>query len=872
MSKVKSYLKKFFGYEDFRLGQEEIIESILSDQDTLAIMPTGGGKSICYQIPALAMEGTCIVISPLISLMKDQVDVLKSKNIPAESVNSLMTPREVNEVLENAVNGEYKMLYISPERLQTKKFAEIINHIDISFIAVDEAHCISEWGHDFRPAYLKIPETLDSNRGYPIAAFTATATREVQNDIVDNLDLDEPNRFIKGFDRPNLTYITRTTEDKIRSCIDIIRSSGSGSTIIYAGTRKRVEEFYEALKMEDIRVDMYHAGLPDDYRNETQEKFFNGKIKTIVATNAFGMGIDKEDVRNVVHVDLPGTIEAYYQEAGRAGRDGKPSNCILLYHPSDITLQEFFIDVSYPPVEQIKRVYTTLYKKAGVDMGEFATEPIDVSSALVAAYLSIKQKTVSAVFKYLRNQGLISNSKYFSKATIKFLSRREDLMEYYEHLPDWLKEPTEAIFRSADTSTNTTYQGIDPLEIAQKHGLEAGHIIKAINKLAFDGHTEYNPEANKSGIYLVKERMSFDDLPVDFAEHDKKRKFAFQKLELMKNYAETDSCKRNYILEYFQDIEMDDVCGKCSACLIPSSVKKLKDAKREHINIKIIESLQEIDSKFGKTIIRHFLSGKSTQKVQKFELENLNMFGCLSEYTDAEVKEYLDSAITNNYVQVSKNRFPILSISEKGYSLVGKKLEKQVDRIKLDHNYSDELYEKLKLNRKKLSMEKKRSEESIISDDMLMKLSSDSPKNILELRKLNGYDLDFVRNYGADFVAIINDYHSGNDESDSIDKVTEVTKRIVVLFQKHIPINELADRLELTDKEVVKHLKTAVRNDIDVDMSHHITESRYEEILDMVEEDPEITTSQVREEMGPIVDYNILKIVLAKAKNELEYN
>ena len=872
MSKVKSYLKKFFGYEDFRPGQEEIIESILSDEDTLAIMPTGGGKSICYQIPALAMEGTCIVISPLISLMKDQVDVLKSKGIPAESVNSLMSTREVNEVLHNAVNGDYKMLYISPERLQTKKFAEIINHIDISFIAVDEAHCISEWGHDFRPAYLKIPETLDPNRGYPIAAFTATATKEVQEDIVENLDLDEPNRFIKGFDRPNLTYITRTTEDKIRSCIDIIRSSGSGSTIIYAGTRKRVEEFYEALKMEDIKVDMYHAGLPDDYRNETQEKFFNGKIKTIVATNAFGMGIDKEDVRNVVHVDLPGTIEAYYQEAGRAGRDGKPSNCILLYHPSDITLQEFFIDVSFPPVEQIKRVYTTLYKKAGVEMGEFATEPLDVSSALVAAYLSIKQKTVSAVFKYLRNQGLISNSKYFSKATIKFLSSREDLMEYYEHLPEWLKEPTEAIFRSADTSTNTTYQAIDPLEIAQKHGLEAGHIIKAVNKLAFDGHIEYNPEANKSGIYLVKERMSFDDLPVDFEEHAKKRKFAFEKLELMKNYAETDSCKRNYILEYFTNEEMDDVCGKCSACLIPTSVKKLKDEKKEHINIKIIESLQEIDSKFGKTIIRHFLSGKSTQKVQKFELENLNMFGCLSEYTDAEVKEYLDSAITNNYVQVSKNRFPILSISEKGYQLVGKKLEKQVDRIKSDHNYSDELYDKLRLNRKKLSMEKKRSEESIISDDMLMKLSSDSPKNILELRKLNGYDLDFVRNYGADFVAIINDYHNENDGSDTIDKVTEVTKRIVVLFQKHIPINEIADRLDLTDKEVIKHLKTAVRNDIDVDLSHHITESRYEEILDLVEEDPEISTSEVREELGPIVDYNILKIVLAKAKNELEYN
>lgn len=873
MNNAKSYLIKNFGYSEFRPGQEEIINSILEGKDTLAIMPTGGGKSICYQIPALVLEGTAIVISPLISLMKDQVDVLKSKGISAESINSLMSVREVNEILDNAVDGKYKMLYIAPERLQTKRFADIFSLIPISFIAVDEAHCISEWGHDFRPAYLKIPQALGAYRDYPIAAFTATATKEVQKDIAENLKLNKPQKFMKGFDRPNLTYITRTTEDKVQACVEIIRSSGNDSTIIYAGTRKRVEEFYEALKQEDIKIDMYHAGLPDDYRNQSQEKFFSGEIKTIIATNAFGMGIDKENVRNVIHVDLPGTIEAYYQEAGRAGRDGKPANCILLYHPGDITLQEFFIDVSYPAVEQINRVYTTLYKKAGVEMGEYAHEPLDVSSALVAAYLSITQKTVSAVLKFLRNNGVISNSKYFSKATIKFLTDRTRLMEYYETLPDWLKLPTESIFRSADTSTNSTYQHIDPLEIAQKHGIVADNIIKAINKLAFEGHIEYNPEANKSGIYLLMERMPFEDLPIDFDEHARRREFANQKLEYMKEYAETDTCKRNFILNYFQDINVESDCGRCTSCLIPKSVKKLNDEKKEFINIRIIDSLQEIDSKFGKTIIRHFLAGKATQKVQKFELENLNMFGCLSDYTDAEVKEYLDSAISNNYIAVSRNRFPVLSITEKGFNLVGRKLDEQVDRIKSEHNYSNELYSRLLDLRKVISMKDKINEDRIISQDLLMKLSSDSPKNILELRKLKGYNLEFVRNYGSEFVAVVNDYYQNTPlEENEESEVTELTKRIVVLFQKNITIEEIADKLDISDNEIVHNLRLAIDNDIDLDISLHVSESKYEEILDLVEENPNVTAAQARDLLGPIMEYNLLKVALAKAKNELEYN
>lgn len=873
MYDIFQYLKNNFKYNNFRPGQEEIINSILAGNDTLAIMPTGGGKSICYQIPALCLEGMTIVISPLISLMKDQVDVLKAKGISAESVNSLMTVREVNNVLSNAIDGVYKILYIAPERLQSKRFLEILSYMDISFIAVDEAHCISEWGHDFRPAYLKIPDALGSERNYPIAAFTATATKEVQEDIIENLKLHSPNRFIKGFDRPNLTYITKTTEDKVETCVDIIRSSGNDSTIIYAGTRKRVEEFYEALSERGCSIDMYHAGLHDDYRNDAQDKFFKGKIKTIVATNAFGMGIDKENVRNVVHVDLPGTVEAYYQEAGRAGRDGKPANCILLYHPGDITLQEFFIEVSYPSVEHIQRVYSALYKKANVAMGEYAIEPIEVGSAVIAAYLGINQKSAAAVLRFLKTHGIISSSKYFSKATIKFITDRNTLLEYYETLSGGIQLATETIFRSLDTSLNTKYQHIDPIEIAQKHNIDANDISKAIVKLSYNGLVEYNPEANVGGVYLIKERMSFDDLPIDFEEQAKRRNSAYQKLEYIKQYAETDTCKRNFILHYFQDFSIREDCGRCTSCLMPKSLKRLKDQRREFVTVKIIDAINEIEYKYGKNIVRQFLEGKETQKIQKFELEKMTTFGCLSEYSTFEVKEYLDSAISNGFISVSNNRFPVLFVSEKGHNLVGSKLVEQVDRIKSEHNYSSDLFRELINLRKSLAIKNKISEQLIIGDDLLMKLSSDLPKNILELRKLKGYDLDFVRNYGANFVQVINSYYDNNvQEEDKQDEVTELTKRIVVLFQKNITIDEIADRYDIADTEVVNHLKLAIRSDIDVDLSSHITDSKYEELVELVEDRPGITSVQAREEIGPVVEYNLLKVALAKAKHKLEYN
>ena len=363
MNTIDKVLKKYFGHDEFLPGQRKAIESILGGNDTMAIFPTGGGKSICYQIPALLFEGTTIVISPLISLMKDQVDELLKQGIPSTYISSAISDREIDRRIEEMKHDRYKIVYIAPERFYSDGFIDALTHVSIPFVAIDEAHCISQWGHNFRPAYLMIRKFI-SHIGNPVlAAFTATANSKVQRDIVDLLAMKDCNIYINSFDRPNLQFKVEKKVNKKGYILKFIRSHPGASGIIYASTRKNVEKLFMFLKDKGIDVGMYHGGLSSTTRNLMQEEFIAGDVKVMVATNAFGMGIDKEDVRYVIHYNMPKSVEDYYQEAGRAGRDGKTAQCILLYSDEDMSLNKFIINANYPPVKLVKTIYRRVKRR-----------------------------------------------------------------------------------------------------------------------------------------------------------------------------------------------------------------------------------------------------------------------------------------------------------------------------------------------------------------------------------------------------------------------------------------------------------------------------------------------------------------------------
>ncbi|GMX65766.1 DNA helicase RecQ [Paenibacillus elgii] len=365
MAEAQELLRKYYGYPDFREGQKRVIESLLSGRDTLGIMPTGGGKSICYQVPALIMNGTTIVVSPLISLMKDQVDGLDSIGVPAAYINSSLSYAQVEMRIRKAERGEYKLLYVAPERLESERFLELLSGLVVPMVAVDEAHCVSQWGHDFRPSYMRINELVSHLPDRPLlAAFTATATDQVREDIVKHLKLSEPQVFVTGFARENLSFSVIKGENKRDVLMGYIREHAGEAGIVYAATRKEVDQLCEYLLRQGVAAGKYHAGLTDKERADAQERFLYDEVRVMVASNAFGMGIDKSNVRYVVHFNMPKNMEAYYQEAGRAGRDGEPSDCMLLFSPQDIHIQKFLIEQSVSDPERQAQEYRRLQQMA----------------------------------------------------------------------------------------------------------------------------------------------------------------------------------------------------------------------------------------------------------------------------------------------------------------------------------------------------------------------------------------------------------------------------------------------------------------------------------------------------------------------------
>ena len=558
---ILELLKIHYGFEDFRPGQEQAIDSILEGKDTVVVMPTGGGKSLIYQLPALVLEGITIVISPLISLMKDQVDSLNSVGIPATYINSSISQIESLKRLSALKSGEYKLVYIAPERFYSQEFINGLKGIKVSLFAIDEAHCISQWGHDFRPSYTKLKYAIELVGKPIVAALTATATPTVRQDIIKQLGLIDYNLFISGFARPNLQFgVIRANEgDKMDIIMQAISSAPGQPGIIYAGTRFKVDEIAKYLLDSGIDALVYHAGMDNKDRNLVQEKFKNEDGKVVVATNAFGLGIDKKNVRFVIHYDMPGTIESYYQEAGRAGRDMQPSFCLLLHAPKDRYLREFFIKGDNPPPESIIEIYQHL--------NSYEKSPVMVTYASIAENLSEKlpDMAIGTALRILEKEGYISRpNEKSANAYMKFLEGFENILN---SIGARAKKQREILEKLNDHYQEQLYEGVDfnLEEISSILSCKKETLRKLLISLSENGAVEYKPPFKGTEIRILK-RVELADLNLNFEALRQKLKSAQARLDEMENYIYHHGCRQEYVLNYFGEVK-NYACGKCDICV-----------------------------------------------------------------------------------------------------------------------------------------------------------------------------------------------------------------------------------------------------------------------------------------------------------------
>ena len=564
MSDPSSLLQKYWGHTSFRPLQEEIIGSVLAGRDTLAILPTGGGKSVCFQVPALARDGICLVVSPLIALMKDQVDGLKKRGIPALLIHSGMKKTDVIQTLKNATQDYFKFLYVSPERLETYLFREYLPALNVNLLAIDEAHCISQWGYDFRPSYLRLAALREELPGVPVLALTASATTKVQADICEKLGFSGHQVFQTAFERPNLSYSALPCDAKSAKLVDIIKKV-PGTAIVYCKSRRRTHEIGQLLQMHGISAHSYHAGLKAEERAQRQQDWIANKVRVMVCTNAFGMGIDKPDVRLVIHADTPDCLENYYQEAGRAGRDGKKAYVVLLYGAADADALALLHTVRFPTLAQIRRVYGALcnflqvpsytgeYKSFNFRFDEFIRNfGLDSQEALYA-------------LKALEQDGWLDfNEKNFTPSTLVFTTNKGGLYEFQRSHPQ---------HENLLTTLLRTYGGIfdypafiSELLVAKLMKKDALDVQLQLQTIASFGIISYTPQNEMPQIVFRKHRVPAQDMVFREGPYEERRKVFRERVQAMIDYLNATGCRSRFISRYFGDEKAGD-CGACDNCL-----------------------------------------------------------------------------------------------------------------------------------------------------------------------------------------------------------------------------------------------------------------------------------------------------------------
>ena len=646
-------LRDYFGYESFRKGQDKIIESVLAGRDTLGVMPTGGGKSLCYQIPALCFSGVTVVISPLISLMKDQIDSLTQRGYPAAMLNSTVSPEIAREVMESVLSGRIKLLYLTPERFRSQRFLEWLKGVELSLFAVDEAHCISEWGHDFRPDYRRLSAVRKFLNNPPVLALTATATEDVRADIVNALGMTKPEIVINGFNRENLIYGVKKfyrTEDKKRGLLEFMQKVKVPG-IIYTASVKDADEIYNYLRTNSkLRFACYHARLDKQVRNKAQDDFLQNKIDVLIATNAFGMGVNKPDIRFVAHYSIPGTIEAYYQETGRAGRDGKISFCLLQYMEQDVKIQQFFIDSKHPPLELLRNVLAKLVKMSKKRI-------VYEDDELEGEKISVHAQT--AVYKILQYMGCID---------LEYI--REEVLEIeLNHPPKGWQLDYEGLCRFAAGKKSFS---ITKQKLARRLDMNLGQLNETLSQLEKEKcisvaklragrrvkvlENKINPEQEKEYCNMVNKKIR-----VDYAKLDALIKYV---------QLESNDCRRRDLLSYFGEKYEAENCATCDLCRKTFKVDK---PKLSGVEKKILMSVYLADVNFGKKKLALFFKGSFELDERFHELDD---FGALSKLDVDEIAARIDELVDMGFLYVDIGKYPVVKISADGRKVLQEAINK----------------------------------------------------------------------------------------------------------------------------------------------------------------------------------------------------
>ena len=687
-----------FGLETFRPGQREVIESIVAGNDCMCVMPTGGGKSLCYQLPSLIRPGLTIVVSPLIALMKDQVDALGKRGIPAALINSSLSTSEQQQRLQDVAQGKYQLVYVAPERLRNNRFLEAIRATPIQLLAIDEAHCISQWGHDFRPDYTRIGHFREWLGGVQTVALTATATPRVREDIVQVLGLQRPKQFMSGFARPNLHFgVVSCSNDREKDeQLERFLRSTDGSGIIYAATRKRCEALVELLSQKlQLPVGAYHAGLLPEQRRAIQERFMKNQLRVIVATNAFGMGIDKPDLRFVLHYNMPGSLEAYYQEAGRAGRDGQQSVCVLLYSFQDRYIQEFFIENNYPPRGLIERVYHLLAARE--------EDPIEMTHEQIRDALgeSVSPEAIGSCLQVISRTGVVQRLEMGSGlALIRIDSNLPTLVDMLPREAKVQRQVLRTLERAVgDRRGEEVY--VHPRWLLQNAQLEREQLTRALREICNRlNEVDYVPPFRGRAVHFLRREVAFADLGIDFEALDKRKQAEYDRLNQVVNYAQSPLCRQATILRYFGD-ESAANCEQCDRCgrrpgwprlQIPASGaatahptaggresapapaggaagvpsgRGLSPAHKLAVMEEVVRAIERIHGRIGKILLAQYLCGSQNSRLQKLNLHRLSGFGLLGTFRQNEGTELIEVLLAAGLLrqqEVNKNR-PTVSIA-----------------------------------------------------------------------------------------------------------------------------------------------------------------------------------------------------------------